>query len=50
MEKECTCYKAHLYGRCEACRIYYKHLTEEALKAKEFIDKYPNFVIEYING
>lgn len=42
--KECTCFKAHIYGKCEVCREFYNSpLLKEV---RDLINKYPKEVKE----
>ncbi len=46
---EWTCFKAHIYGKCQICQEYYRQNTPEIVKAvKELIEKYPWEVKELI--
>ena len=43
---ECMCFKAHLYGRCQVCKLWQQgSLFDEV---KELIKKYPNEVRKMI--
>ena len=44
--KECTCFKAHIYGKCETCKEFYS--SPIAKDVKELIIKYPNEVRELL--
>lgn len=45
--RECTCFKVHIYGRCEVCKEWYAPKNKEVL---ELIKKYPFTVKELIYG
>jgi len=45
--KECTCFKSHIYGRCEVCKEFYNSLI--AKEVKILIEKYPLEVKEMID-
>ncbi len=44
--KECTCFKAHLYGKCEICNEFYGSTLGK--EVKELIEKYPLEVKELL--
>jgi len=46
--KECICYKAHINGRCEACRNYHKEMVVLSKEVMDLIQKYPNEVNQLI--
>lgn len=37
--KECTCYKAHIYGRCDYCKEW--DMSELMKEVRDLIKKYP---------
>jgi len=39
MQKECTCYKVYLYGRCKVCKEF--EMTDLAKEVKKLIEKHP---------
>jgi hypothetical protein len=45
---ECTCFKAHIYGRCEYCLEWLGSTMFK--KVKELIQKYPNEVRELLDN
>lgn len=51
--KECTCFKTHIYGRCEVCKEWRTYTSEMFFEVKALIQKYPVEVkelLEYKNG
>ena len=45
--KECTCYKAHIYGKCEYCKEW--GMSDLMKQVRELIKKYPFEVKELID-
>ena len=44
--KECTCFKAHIYGKCEVCLEW--ETSPMFKEVRELINKYPQTTLELI--